>query len=128
MILNGPTPEDKQKIHSEVNQIVNQRLLLTTLAVTIFGVMVAWIIPRPPPEQTTLFGGFIYITAVLLVVVLFALFLLSHHLNILLPIWHEVTAKEVYDYSAWLANIKAADWSDGEEEVVRKLHREIMKE
>lgn len=48
--------------------------------------------------------------------------------NILLPVWHEVTAKEVYDYSAWLANIKAADWSEGEEEVVRKLQREIMKE
>jgi hypothetical protein len=48
--------------------------------------------------------------------------------NILLPVWHEVTAKEVYDYSPWLANIKAADWSEGEEEVVRKLHREIMKE
>jgi hypothetical protein len=48
--------------------------------------------------------------------------------NILLPVWHEVTAKEVYDYSPWLANIKAADWSEGEEEVVRKLQREIMKE
>ena len=48
--------------------------------------------------------------------------------NILLPVWYEVTAKEVYDYSPWLANIKAADWSEGEEDVVRKLHREIMKE
>lgn len=48
--------------------------------------------------------------------------------NILLPVWHEVTAKEVYDYSPWLANIKAADWCEGEDEVVRKLQRELMKE
>lgn len=48
--------------------------------------------------------------------------------NILLPVWSGVTAKEVYNYSPWLANIKATDWSEGEEEVVRKLHREIMKE
>jgi len=34
MSLNGPTTEDKQKIHSEVNQLVNQRLMLMTLAIT----------------------------------------------------------------------------------------------
>ena len=45
--------------------------------------------------------------------------------NVLLPVWHEVTAREVYEYSPWLANIKAVDWSEGEEEVVRKLQREI---
>jgi len=45
--------------------------------------------------------------------------------NVLLPVWHEVTAREVYEYSPWLANIKAVDWSEGEKEVVRKLQREI---
>ena len=48
--------------------------------------------------------------------------------NVLLPVWYEVTAQEVYEYSPWLANIKAADWSEGEEEVIRKLQREIVKE
>lgn len=45
--------------------------------------------------------------------------------NVLLPVWHEVTAHEVYEYSPWLANIKAVNWSQGAEEVVRKLQREI---
>jgi hypothetical protein len=45
--------------------------------------------------------------------------------NVLLPIWHEVTAREVYEYSPWLANIKAVNWSEGAKEVVRKLQREI---
>lgn len=45
--------------------------------------------------------------------------------NALLPVWHEVTAREVYEYSPWLANIKAVDWSEGAEKVVRKLQREI---
>lgn len=48
--------------------------------------------------------------------------------NILLPVWHDVTPREVYDYSPWLANIKAIDWREGEEKVVHNLHREIMKE
>ncbi len=45
--------------------------------------------------------------------------------NVLLPVWHQVTAREVYEYSPWLANIKAVDWSEGAKEVVRKLQREI---
>jgi hypothetical protein len=45
--------------------------------------------------------------------------------NVLLPVWHEVTAREVYEYSPWLANIKAVDWNEGTNEVVRKLQREI---
>lgn len=45
--------------------------------------------------------------------------------NVLLPVWHEVTAREVFEYSPWLANIKAVNWSEGTKEVVRKLQREI---
>ena len=45
--------------------------------------------------------------------------------NVLLPVWHEVTARKVYEYSPWLANVKAVDWKEGEKEVVRKLQRAI---
>ena len=45
--------------------------------------------------------------------------------NILLPVWHEVTAREVYEYSPWLANITAVNWNQGQKEVVRQLQREI---
>lgn len=47
--------------------------------------------------------------------------------NVLLPVWHKVTSMEVYEYSPWLANIKAVDWSEGEDKVVSELHREIVK-
>ncbi len=38
----NPNAEDIHKLHLEVTQIVNQRLLVTTFAVTVFGAIVAW--------------------------------------------------------------------------------------
>ena len=87
MTLQGPDPEDKRKIHSEVNQIVNQRLSLTILSVTVFGAMLAWLTPKNPPTPTSGVGSFAYIGALLLVIVLFALFLLTHHLSYMLRIF-----------------------------------------
>jgi hypothetical protein len=39
MSLTGPTTEDIRKIHAEVNQLVNQRFLLTTLGITVYGLV-----------------------------------------------------------------------------------------
>jgi hypothetical protein len=78
MALLGPTQEDLRKIHAEVNQLVNQRFLLTTLAITVFGVVIALLVPRTPPTQDGMLGGFVLLLAALLSVLLFALFLLSH--------------------------------------------------
>ncbi|MCU0916382.1 MAG: hypothetical protein MUC88_17735, partial [Planctomycetes bacterium] len=60
MALLQPNTEDTRKLHAEVNQIVNERLLLTILAVTVFGTMIAWLIPRNPPESKTSVGMFAY--------------------------------------------------------------------
>jgi hypothetical protein len=87
MSLLRPKPEDIKKLHSEVNQIVNQRLILTTLAVTVFGVMIAWLIPKEPPASGGQVGAFVYLGSVLLVAILFALFLLSHHLTCMLRLF-----------------------------------------
>jgi hypothetical protein len=87
MPLIGPKNEDLNKIHSEVNQIVNQRLLLTTLAVTVFGVMIAWLIPRNPPPFGSQVGTFVYVGSILLTIIIFALFLLSHHLTYMLRLF-----------------------------------------
>jgi hypothetical protein len=76
MSIRGPNQEDIQKIHAEVNQIVNQRLSLATLAVTVFGVMVAWLIPQSTPHVGSNVGAFIYS----------ALFLLTHHLTYMLRV------------------------------------------
>jgi len=46
MSLKGPSPEDLRKIHAEITQIVNQRFIITTFAITVFGIFAAWLIPK----------------------------------------------------------------------------------
>lgn len=47
--------------------------------------------------------------------------------DVILPVWLEVTAKKVYEYSPTLADRFALDWKSGEEAVVSKLQREILR-
>ncbi|MBI5963109.1 MAG: hypothetical protein HY863_06525 [Chloroflexi bacterium] len=95
----GPKKEDIQKIHAEVNQIVNQRLSLATLAVTVFGALVAWLIPKSTPSAGSEVGAFIYGATILLLLVLFSLFLLAHHLTYMLRI-----------YTTYLDESNASNW------------------
>jgi len=69
--------EDVRKLHTEVNQIVNQRYLLSTLAITIFGVIGAWIFPKTKNVEVGLFFG----GTLLLYAILFILFLYSFYLK-----------------------------------------------
>jgi hypothetical protein len=46
--------------------------------------------------------------------------------EVVLPIWHNVSAKEVYEYSPSLANKKALEWSIGLDLIVRRLHGVII--
>jgi hypothetical protein len=39
-----PLSEDISKLHSEINQYINQRLIITTTAITIFGVVMGWVV------------------------------------------------------------------------------------
>lgn len=74
------TVEDQRKLHAEVNQLVNQRFLLNTAAVTLFGVILSWIIPKDSPPNTI---GIVHYTAcILLFILLFALFSISHLLRV----------------------------------------------
>jgi TIR domain len=41
--------------------------------------------------------------------------------RVVLPVWHNVTAKDVYEYSPVLANRVAVNWSLGVDEVARRL-------
>jgi len=99
MALQGPNTEDIKKIHAEVNQIVNQRLVITTLAVTVFAAMIAWLIPKSPPSPGSDIGTFVYIASILLTTVLFALFLLTRLLSQMLRIF--TTYLYVTDVSSW---------------------------
>lgn len=95
----GPNKQDIQKIHSEVNQLVNQRLSLTTLAVTIFGAIIAWSIPKVPLAPNVGLGAFVYAATFLLILILFSLFLLTHYLSIMLRIF--TTYLDESDASNW---------------------------
>jgi len=99
MALKGPTKEDLGKLHSEVNQIVNQRFILTTFAVTIFGIMLAWVIPKVPPEPSSDLGWFPFLVSILTMVVLSLLFSLMHALLIMLRI-----------FSSYLITTESSDW------------------
>jgi hypothetical protein len=45
--------------------------------------------------------------------------------NVVLPVWHDVTAKEVFDYSPSLADRVALKWEAGVKEVARKLYHAL---
>ncbi|MBA3030226.1 MAG: hypothetical protein FP814_02510 [Desulfobacterium sp.] len=70
--------EEKRKLHSEINQLVNQRFVLNGAAITLFGVITAWAIPKnqslPDPNAAKL----AFTASILLIILLFALYLVSH--------------------------------------------------
>jgi hypothetical protein len=99
MTLRGPDADDRKKIHAEVSQIVNQRLSLTILTVTIFGAMIAWLTPKNTPTPNSEVGTFTFIGSLLLVLVLFILFLLTYHISYMLRLF--TTYLIVTDASNW---------------------------
>jgi hypothetical protein len=46
--------------------------------------------------------------------------------RLVLPVWHDVSAQEVYEYSPSLLDVYALNWEMGEEEVIRKLHSVLV--
>lgn len=47
--------------------------------------------------------------------------------DVVLPVWSDVTAAQVYEYSPTLANRVAVQWTLGSKEVARRLHRAILR-
>jgi TIR domain-containing protein len=47
--------------------------------------------------------------------------------DLILPVWHDVDKREVFNYSPTLADRLAVKWSEGEDEVVRRLRRAIVR-
>ena len=72
--------EDQRKIHAEINQIVNQRFLLTTLAVSIFGAFAAFAVPKQGGTPASDLG-LAYTAAMLLFAVFGLLYFASHSLR-----------------------------------------------
>lgn len=113
MSLQGPSQEDLRKIHAEVNQLANQRFVLTTGAISVFGLVIAWLIPTAPPQSGTPIGGFTIGGAILLLLLLFLLYLYGHLLRRMLRVytaylvvtgtsgWEQDMAKYCKDRKYW---------------------------
>jgi len=67
MSLKEPNNEDMRKVHGEINQIVNQRFLITTLAITMFGVIGAWMIPESTQKVGYEIPAFTFAASILLI-------------------------------------------------------------
>ena len=74
-------PEDQRKLHAEVTQIANQRILVTLFAITTFGVVQGWILPQISHTLGTDVGGFVFGISIVLCLIIFGLFLLNHSLG-----------------------------------------------
>lgn len=98
-LLIGPNSDDLKKIHAEVNQLVNQRFVLTTLAITVFSVVTALLIPKGTPQAGAPVGGLTFLLCTILSMVLFSLFLLSHLLKGMLRVF--TTYLDVTGSSDW---------------------------
>lgn len=105
MSVMGPTDKDITKLHSEVNQIVNHRFLLTTVAMTLFGVITTWQIPKGPQAGTGCVGVLPFSASIILIALLFILFLHSHLLTQMLR--NITTYLMVTENSGW-----EHDWTE----------------
>lgn len=101
--------EDARKIHAEVNQILNQRHLLTTLAITIFGVFAAWGLPNRAgsiASETIMStqSNLAELSAIFLFIILTLIYLVSHNLRKYMSVL--TIYLDVSDLSKW-----EKDWS-----------------
>lgn len=97
--LSKPTEKDISKIHAEVNQIVHQRFLVCTAAITLFGVAIAWLVPKSPLQQNSSLGCLYFCITTLLSILLFSLFILCISLKRMMRVFTAYLI--VTDSSIW---------------------------
>jgi len=99
MALKKPSAEDQKKLHDRVNQITHQAILITTAAITVFGLFSSWLIREVPPSARAPVGSRTYALSMLLVFLLLTFFLLLHSQKRLLRI-----------LTTYLVITEASDW------------------
>ena len=73
--LNKPTDSDVSKLNSEINQYINQRLIVTTTAITIFGVSIGWIVYGSSTPTRIEVKPITFLIPIILIILLFTMFL-----------------------------------------------------
>ena len=86
-MLKGPNEKDISKLHAEINQLVNQRFVLTTLVLTLFAASIVWMIPKDSPAAGTALSVFPFVASIILSSLIFGIYLWSHLLRHTLRIW-----------------------------------------
>lgn len=99
MPLLGPTPQDLDKLQKEATQIVHQKFLLTTAAITVFAVLSSSLIGSQMGAPTSSLGWQAFLAPILLNSTLLALFFASTILSGMLRV-----------ITAYLAETKASHW------------------
>lgn len=94
MPLAKPNAEDRLKLGAEINQIINQRFLISMTALTLFGLIVGWLV-----AQRHQVDAFDYIAMTMLLIFLFILYFYSHQLK-----W------QMHLLAAYLIQTSASGW------------------
>jgi hypothetical protein len=111
MSLKGPNDADVQKINDEINQMVNQRHLVTTLAITLVGAGGAWLIPKNIPSSGSNLDAFTFAGSILLLLLLSILYLYTFILRRMIGIFTTYlivmnSSNWQYDWKNWQRNNK----------------------
>jgi hypothetical protein len=79
------TIETERKLNTELNQLINQRFLLTTTAITVFGTFSAFMIPKNPvaAKDAVVVGNLLISGSGCLLIFYFLLFMWNRQLLIL---------------------------------------------
>src|SRR5574341_188955 len=93
---------DLQKIHNEINQIVNQRFVITTVAIAFFGVIVTLMNPKNNQIVDSENVAFIFIASILLTLSLLFFFSYSYWLKRQLRIFTTyLLVKKISNWERW---------------------------
>jgi hypothetical protein len=91
--------EEQRKLHAESTQLLNQRFLLTTAAITVFGAFSSWMIPKDPSNHPEMVGRLLFAGAALL-----------HFFLLLLFMWNRFLANLQAIVNSYLLLKNASQW------------------
>ncbi|NBB49772.1 hypothetical protein GVN24_15955 [Rhizobium sp. CRIBSB] len=80
-MVKGPEAADLTKIHNEINQIGNQRFILTTVSITFIGGLLSWVVPKASLQGGDYIADFNFWVCGVGNLVLLSLFWWNHNLR-----------------------------------------------
>lgn len=101
--MSSSSSQDTAKLHSEINQYINQKLVIINIAVTVFGVIMGWFVAGISPAKA---GGariVVYPVSLLLPTMLLAI--------LVIMLWYiEAINKQMHILSTYLTVTRSSIW------------------